>query len=137
MGKSRSFCGLSEIFLEISAPEKYFSDSGKPEIWAKVALSADFQRFSWKFRPLKNIFRTLENGHSIRHQSIPPLSPSRLNSENFEFGWPASHHVMPKITKARDVMSSDLMIMSCFIQTQWLEPLFTWCVAFQGFSARF
>ena len=33
--------------------------------------------FSWKFQPLKNIFRTLENGHSIRHQSIPPLSAGR------------------------------------------------------------
>ena len=43
----------------------------------KIALSADFQGFSWKFRPLKNIFRTLENGHSIRHQSIPPLSAGR------------------------------------------------------------
>ena len=39
---------------------------------AKIALSAEFQGFSWNIRPLKNIFRTLENGHSIRHQSIPP-----------------------------------------------------------------
>ena len=44
-GKNRSFCGISGIFLEISASEK------------------------------KN--RTLENGHSIRHQSIPPLSAGR------------------------------------------------------------
>ena len=44
---------------------------------AKIALSAEFQGFSWKFRALKNIFRTLENGHSIRHQSIPPLSAGR------------------------------------------------------------
>ena len=49
----------------------------EPEIWGKIALSADFQGFSWKFRPLKNIFRTLENGHSIRHQFIPPLSAGR------------------------------------------------------------
>ena len=47
---------------------------------AKIALSAEFQAFSWKFRPLKNIFRTLENGHSIRHQSIPPLSAGRKKS---------------------------------------------------------
>ena len=38
----------------------------------------EFQAFSWKFRPLKNIFRTLENDHSIRHQSIPPLSAGRF-----------------------------------------------------------
>ena len=50
----------------------------EPEILTKIALSAEFQGFSWKFRPLKNIFRTLENGHSIRHQSIPPLSAGRL-----------------------------------------------------------
>ena len=51
----------------------------EPEIWReKIALSAEFQGFSWKFRPLKNIFRTLENGHSIRHQSIPPLSAGRI-----------------------------------------------------------
>ena len=28
-GKNRSFCGISGIFLESSASEKYFSDSGK------------------------------------------------------------------------------------------------------------
>ena len=28
-GKNRSFCGISGIFLENSASEKYFSDSGK------------------------------------------------------------------------------------------------------------
>ena len=28
----------------------------------KIALSAEFQASSWKFRSLKNIFRTLENG---------------------------------------------------------------------------
>ena len=44
---------------------------------SKIAVSAEFQGFPCKFRPLKNIFRTLENGHSIRHQSIPPLSASR------------------------------------------------------------
>ena len=46
---------------------------------AKIALSAEFQGFFCKFRPLKNIFRTLQNGHSIRHQSIPPLSAGRQN----------------------------------------------------------
>ena len=45
---------------------------------AKIAFSAEFQGFSWKFRSLKNIFRTLENGHSIRHQPIPPLSAGRV-----------------------------------------------------------
>ena len=45
---------------------------------AKITLSAEFQGFSWEIRPLKNIFRTLENGHSIRHQSIPPLSAGRI-----------------------------------------------------------
>ena len=40
---------------------------------SKIALSAKIQAFSCKFRPLKNIFRTLGNGHSIRHQSMPPL----------------------------------------------------------------
>ena len=44
---------------------------------AKIALSAEFQAFSWKFRPLTNIFQTLEKDHSIRHQSIPPPSASR------------------------------------------------------------
>ena len=48
----------------------------------KNALSAEFQGFSWKIRALKNIFRTLENGHSIRHQSIPPLSAGRHLNEN-------------------------------------------------------
>ena len=32
----------------------------EPEIWPKIALSAEFQGFSWKIRPLKNIFRSLE-----------------------------------------------------------------------------
>ena len=49
----------------------------EPEIWQKFALSAEFRGFSCKLRPLKNIFRTLENGDSIRHQSIPPLSAGR------------------------------------------------------------
>ena len=31
-----------------------------------------------EIRPLKSIFRTLENGHAIRHQSIPPLSAGRF-----------------------------------------------------------
>ena len=48
---------------------------------AKIALSAEFQGFFWKFRPLKTIFRTLENGHSIRHQSIPPLSAGRAKQK--------------------------------------------------------
>ena len=47
---------------------------------AKIALSAEFQGFSGKFRPLKDIFWTLENGHSIRHQSIPPQSAGRILS---------------------------------------------------------
>ena len=53
-----------------------FSNFG---VWnlAKIALSAEFKAFSWKFRPLKNIFWTLENGYSIRHQFIPPLSAGR------------------------------------------------------------
>ena len=41
----------------------------EPEIW-------NFRDFPVKIRPL-NIFRTLENDHSIRHQSIPPISASR------------------------------------------------------------
>ena len=41
---------------------------------AKITLSAVFPGFCCKFRPLKNMFRTLENGHSIHHQSIPPPS---------------------------------------------------------------
>ena len=45
---------------------------------AKIALSAEFQGFSWKSRPLTNIFGALENGHSIRRQSIPPLSAGRI-----------------------------------------------------------
>ena len=50
----------------------------EPEIWQKPLFQRpEFQGFSWKFRPLKTIFRTLENGHSIRHQSIPPLSAGR------------------------------------------------------------
>ena len=44
------------------------------------SFSAKFQGFSWKFWPLKNIFRTLENRHSIRQQSIPPLSAGRAQS---------------------------------------------------------
>ena len=48
-GENRSFCGISGIFMEISA--------------------------------LEIIFRALENGHSIRHQSIPPLSANRGTSK--------------------------------------------------------
>ena len=44
---NRFFLRNYRIFLQISASEKYFSDSG--------------------------------NAHSIRHQSIPPLSASRLD----------------------------------------------------------
>ena len=44
---------------------------------AKIALSAVLPGFCWKNRLLKHIFRTLENGHSIRHQSIPPLIAGR------------------------------------------------------------
>ena len=49
----------------------------EPDIWRETALSAEFQRFFSKFRPLKKIFWTLENPHSIRHQSIPPLRAGR------------------------------------------------------------
>ena len=55
---------------------------------AKSALPAEFQGFSCKFRPLKNIFRTLENGHSIRHQSIPRLSAARLKPFYVPFSQP-------------------------------------------------
>ena len=48
-GKNRSFCKISGIFLENSASEKYFPDSG--------------------------------NGHSVRHQSIPPISAGRNKTE--------------------------------------------------------
>ena len=44
----------------------------------KIALSAEFQASSWNFWTLKTISRTLENGHSICHQSIPPLSAGRV-----------------------------------------------------------
>ena len=40
----------------------------------KIALSAEYLGFSSKFRPLITIVRALENGHSICHQSIPPLT---------------------------------------------------------------
>ena len=43
----------------------------------KFGFSAEFEGLSWKIRALKTIFRTLEHGHSIRHQSIPPLSAGR------------------------------------------------------------
>ena len=60
----------------------------EPEMWQKIVLSVEFQGFSWKIRPLKNIFRTLENGHSIRHQSIPPLSAGQQKpTQNSEFIW--------------------------------------------------
>ena len=53
-----------------------FQISG-PEIWRKIALSAEIQGSCCKIRTLKNIFRALENGKSICHQSIPPLSAGR------------------------------------------------------------
>ena len=56
-----------------------FSNFGAGNL-AKIALSAVFPGFGCKFRPLKNIFPTLENGHSIRHQPIPPLVAGRINS---------------------------------------------------------
>ena len=49
----------------------------EPEIWQKSLFLQNFRDFPGKIRPLKNIFRTLENGHSIRHQSIPPLIAGR------------------------------------------------------------
>ena len=39
----------------------------------KVALPVEFQAFSSQFRAPKKYFWTLEDGHSIRHQSIPLL----------------------------------------------------------------
>ena len=48
----------------------------------KIVLPCGISGFSCKFRPLKNIFRTLENDHSIRHQSIPPLIASRFVPRN-------------------------------------------------------
>ena len=67
---------------------------------AKIALSlcAEFQAFSWKFRPLKNIFRTLENGHSIRHQSMPPRVETPIALHNVAHG--VSHQIP---TRSRDV----------------------------------
>ena len=50
----------------------------EPEIWQKSLFLRFISGISWKIRPLKNIFRTLENGHSIRHQSIPPLSAGQF-----------------------------------------------------------
>ena len=50
----------------------------EPANFAKIALSAEIPRFSWKYRPLKSIFRSLENSHSTRHQSIPPLGAGRV-----------------------------------------------------------
>ena len=54
----------------------------EPEIWQKSHFLRHFGDFSW----LKDIFQTLENGHSIRYQSIPPLSASRkmANKQNYE-----------------------------------------------------
>ena len=61
--------------------ELHFSGSevSKFGAWdlAKIALPAEFPGFSWKFQPLRNIFRTLENGQSIRHPSFPPLRAGR------------------------------------------------------------
>ena len=56
--------------------------------WQKQLLLflRNFQGFSCKLRPLTNIFRTLENGHSIRHQSIPPLSAGRKIGSKSENG---------------------------------------------------
>ena len=50
----------------------------EPQIWQKSLFLRNCRDFPANFRPLKNIFRTLENGHSIRHQSITPLSAGRL-----------------------------------------------------------
>ena len=54
---------------------------------AKIALSAEFRGFSCKFRPLKHIFRSLENGHSIRHQSIPPLNLAGRSYALYTLSW--------------------------------------------------
>ena len=39
----------------------------EPEISQKSLFLRNFHGFSWKIRPLKNIFWTLANGHSMRH----------------------------------------------------------------------
>ena len=45
---------------------------------AKIALRfCGITGLSCKFQPLKTTFRTLANGHSIRHQSRPPLNAGR------------------------------------------------------------
>ena len=49
----------------------------EPEIWQKSLFLRNFRDFPGKFGLWKNIFRTLEKDHSIRHQSIPPLSAGR------------------------------------------------------------
>ena len=100
--KSAKFCNFSQNFRTLSWRKNRRESSGgmeimewpghgiaffralnfqisEPEIWQKSLFLRKFQGFSWKFRPLKNIFQTLENGHSIRHQSIPPLSAGRKN----------------------------------------------------------
>ena len=57
--------------------------NSEPDIWSKSlsSLSAAIQGCSCKFRPLKNSSRTSDHCHSIRHQSIPPLSARRF------WGW--------------------------------------------------
>ena len=62
-----------------------FSNFSSLKLGENRSRSAEFQGFSWKIRPLKNIFRSLENGHSMRHQSIPPLSAGRINLKTLAF----------------------------------------------------
>ena len=50
----------------------------EPEIWQKSPFQRNLRGFLVNFGLWKIFFRTLENGHSIRHQSIPPLSASRF-----------------------------------------------------------
>ena len=53
------------------------------EIWQKSLFLQNFRDFPAKFALImKNIFRTLENGQAIRHQSIPPLSAGRAFSRH-------------------------------------------------------
>ena len=67
-----------------------FSDFGAWNL-AKIALSAEFQGFSWKFRPLKILC-----SHFIRHQSMPPISAGRTMG---------NHHLSPQSTKNRKCRS--------------------------------
>ena len=51
--------------------------NSEPEIWQKSLFLRNFRDFPGNFG-LWIFFRALENGHSMRHQSKPPLSAGRL-----------------------------------------------------------